>query len=107
LGRISISGEVFNDEYWWTTPSRVQIADVSIQNSNMLIPDIHDLIKKYSLKITDVHQIISLRGRFTENVRLLERFYVSGSLELVIPIEKEPYMQISLGTSPEDYFYLQ
>jgi len=106
LGRIRLSGEVVNDEYWWTTPSRVQIADVSIQNSNMLMLDVHDLLRNYYLNITDIHQIISLRGRFTENVRLLERFHVSGSLELVIPNEKDPYMQISLGTFPEDYFYL-
>ena len=107
LGRIGISGENVNDEYWWTTPSRVQITDVAIQNSNMLIPDAHDLLKKNYLKITDIHQIISLRGRYTENVRLLERFNVLGTLELVIPNEKDSYLQISLGTSPEDYFYLQ
>lgn len=107
LGRISISGEVVNDEYWWITPSRVQIADVAIKNANELIPDVNDLLKKKNLKITDIHQIISLRGRYTENVRLLERFHVFGFLELVIPDEKDPYMQISLGASPEDYFYLQ
>ncbi len=107
LGRISLSGEVVNDEFWWTTPSRVQIADVAIQNSNKLIPDAHNLLRNNNLKITDISQIISLRGRFTENIRLLERFNVSGSLELVIPNERDPYMQISLGTSPEDYFYLQ
>ena len=107
LGRIGLSGEVTNDEFWWTTPSRVQIADVAIQNSNMLIPDAHDLLRNNYLKITDIYQIFSLRGRFTENVRLLERFHVSGSLELVIPNEKEPYLQLSLGTTPEDYFYVQ
>lgn len=107
LGRIILSGEVVNDEYWWITPSRVQIADVTIQNSNKLIPDAHDLLRNNNLKIADIYQIISLRGRYTENVRLLERFKVSGSLELIIPNEKDPYMQISLGTSPEDYFYLQ
>jgi len=107
LGRIGLSGEVVNDEYWWTSPSRVQIADISIQNSNMLIPDVHDLLRNYYLNITDINQIISLRGRFTENIRLLERFHVLGSLELVIPNEKDPYLQISLGTSPEDYYYLQ
>jgi len=107
LGRIGISGEVVNDEYWWTTPSCVIIADVTIENAKDLIPDSLDLLNQYSLKITDIYQIISLRGRYTENVRLLERFHVSGSLELVIPNEKDPYMQISLGTSPEDYFYLQ
>ena len=107
LGRIVISGEVVNDEYWWTTPSRVQIANVAIQKSKMLIPDVHDLLRIKNLKITDIYQIISLRGRFTENARLLERFHVSGSLELVIPNGKDPYMQISLGTSPKDYFFLQ
>ncbi|MHA1646388.1 MAG: hypothetical protein ACTSVL_02345 [Promethearchaeota archaeon] len=107
LGRISISGEVVNDEYWWTTPTRVQIADITIKNAVELIPNVNDLLKKNSLKITDIHQIISLRGRYTENVRLLERFHVFGSLELVIPKEKDSYMQISLGTSPKDYFYLQ
>ncbi len=107
FGRIGISGEIVNDEFWWTTPSRVQIADVTIQNSNKLIHDIHDLLKQYSLKITDIYQIISLRGRFTENVRLLERFHVFGSLELVIQNKKEPFLQLSLGTSSKDYFYLQ
>ena len=58
------------------------------------------------LKITDVYQIVSLRGRFTENVRLLERFQAYGSLELVIPNKNESFLQISLGASSEDYFYL-
>jgi len=107
LGRIGLSGEVINDEFWWTTPSRVQIADVTILNSKMLMHDAHDLLRFHNLKITDIYQIISLRGRFTENVRLLERFHIWGPLELVIPNGKDPYMQISLGTSPEDYFYLQ
>jgi len=107
LGRIGISGEIVNDEFWWTTPSRVHIADVSIENLNNLILESRDLLENYHLKITDIYQIISLRGRFTENVRLLERFHVFGSLELVIPNKKGLFLQISLGTSPEDYFYFQ
>ncbi|MHA1720661.1 MAG: hypothetical protein ACTSWX_12205 [Promethearchaeota archaeon] len=106
LGRVNLSGEVINDEFWWTTPSRVQITDITLKNSKTLIHETDDLLRKNNLKITDVYQIVSLRGRFTENVRLLERFQAYGSLELVIPNKNESFLQISLGASSEDYFYL-
>ncbi|MHA1519413.1 MAG: hypothetical protein ACTSRK_04450 [Promethearchaeota archaeon] len=109
LGRISLSAQVIEDYHWWTTPSKIMIANINILDTSSLIPSASGILSENKLKLTDIGCTFTLRGRFTENARLLERVHIFGTLELVTlekskgkPDEPLIYLQIVLGNHPKD-----
>ncbi|MHA1674692.1 MAG: hypothetical protein ACTSYI_13820, partial [Promethearchaeota archaeon] len=115
LGRISLSAQVVEDYHWWTTPSRIKIANVSLIDTSSLVASSSRILSQNNLELTDISCTFTLRGRFTENARLLERVHIYGTLELVTlemgndEIEDhndrdEPpmYLQVVLGNHPHD-----
>ncbi len=115
LGRISLSAQIIEDYNWWTTPSRTKIANVSLIDTSSLIPSTSNILSQNGLKLTDISCTFTLRGRFTENVRLLERVHIFGTLELVtidncnedldyLNDHDDPsmYLQVVAGNHPHD-----
>ncbi|WP_371803502.1 nucleotidyltransferase domain-containing protein [Candidatus Lokiarchaeum ossiferum] len=107
LGRISLQGQVAGDQNWWTTPSELEITNVKILSKTDLKEDYLQMLKENNLELSDISSTFTLRGRFTENVRLLEYFQARGSLEVVHIRNQQAYLQLSLGSHPEDYLILQ
>jgi predicted nucleotidyltransferase len=106
LGRIKISGQVHGDQHWWLTPAWVEIGHLSIDNTHELVPNVKEILSSHHLDLSQISQTFTLRGRFIENVRLLEMFTIYGTLELVIPHNQSSYLQIVVGTNPTDYLKL-
>ena len=106
LGRIHFLAEIRNDQYWWTTPARVYPINIDIKKFQPS-PEAEQLLHQYDLKPNMISHTFSLRGRFTENVRLLEQISCLGQLELVIPSQKPPFLQVSLGGNPKDFLVFQ
>jgi predicted nucleotidyltransferase len=102
LGRVIINSEVRGDEFWWTTPARLELANTQILSQN-LDPGAEILLDQYHLKPNQVTRTFTLRGRMIENARLLELITAHGTLELVIPDNATPYLQLALGANPTDY----
>ncbi|MHA1775305.1 MAG: hypothetical protein DRO88_05070 [Promethearchaeia archaeon] len=104
LGRIVIYAQVIGDEFWWITPSRVKLGHVQVVSPPTLTTKSQELLAHYGLNISEIQQTFTLRGRFTENVRLLEWVEIHGMLELVEVFSEKPhtYLQISLGNNPKD-----
>jgi hypothetical protein len=107
LGRLKVKGEIRGDEFWWTTPARVLPINIHDYDMSGLIPDAQKLFNQYGIRISDIVQTYSLRGRFIENVRLLEHFKANGTLEVVIENDRRPYLQLVFGTHPDDFFIVQ
>ncbi len=102
LGRITVTGQVRDDKNWWTTPARVGIANSSVVKKD-LKKNYKKILQSHNLKLEQIYQTFTLRGRYTENVRLLEYFKTQGTLELVKPYQKQAYLQIGLGNNPGDF----
>jgi predicted nucleotidyltransferase len=103
LGRITLRAQVRDDSHWWTTPAQYGIGNVQVSETAGLTPDARPVLESHQLELADVEQITSLRGRFTEQVRLLELIEVEGALELVTaPGSHKPSLQVSLGAHPRD-----
>jgi predicted nucleotidyltransferase len=103
LGRIKINGEVRGDEHWWTTPAWVEIINLQIENISELQTNYKALLEQYNLELDRIWRTYTYRGRFIENIRLLEQFSAYGNLELVIPPHDTPFLQISFGSDARDY----
>jgi uncharacterized protein len=104
LGRITVNGQVHGDQYWWTTPARVKITDIYIKKFVPHSSLSKTILEDYNLKLTDIVQTFTLRGRFIENVRLLEFFEANGTLELIVSQKNRPYLQLNFALDPSDYF---
>lgn len=103
LGRIKIQGQVRGDEFWWITPARVEIGNLTVIDKSELKTNTPEICTKYDVNIAQIRNTFSMRGRFIENVRLLEYFEAYGNLELIIPSDGSLYLQISFGRDPRDY----
>lgn len=104
LGRITCSAQVIGDYHWWTTPASVSLDHVRIDSILPSHANIQELLLPFGVKIQDISRTYTLRGRFTENVRLLEFVSIEGTLELVEPLlpSAGSYLQIVVGNHPQD-----
>ena len=107
LGKIKISGEVRGDQHWWMTPAWVEIGNIQIEDKSELCPNYSELLTQYDLHLPSIWRTFTLRGRFIENIRLLEHFTGYGTLELIVPEKEPPYLQIAFGATATDYLKLK
>jgi len=66
-----------------------------------------ELLTRYDLQLQNIWRTFTLRGRFIENIRLLEPFTGYGTLELIVPERDHPFLQISFGNYARDYLKLK
>lgn len=107
MGRITLRGQVAGDQNWWTTPSELEVTNVKIISKKKLKVNYKDILEKIHLDLSEITSTFSLRGRYTENVKLLELFQARGTLELVQIQNQPPFLQLSLGSHMEDYLISQ
>ncbi len=103
LGRIHIAAEIRGDQNWWITPAAVELANIQILDKSALNQIYREYLEKYNLNLREIGQTFTLRGRYTENVRLLEQIEAKGTLELVVIKSASAYLQLSLGPNLQDY----
>lgn len=106
LGKIKISAEVCGDEHWWNTPAWIEMANITVEEKSDIGIRSKLLLGKYNLDVNRIWRTYTLRGRFIENIRLLERFEAYGTLELVVRPNQQPFLQIMIGTNLTDYLKL-
>jgi predicted nucleotidyltransferase len=53
--------------------------------------------------VTDLREIVSFRGRFTDQARVAERIVARGILERVIPQDQPTYHRLVVGGQAGDY----
>ena len=88
LGRATIRARVTNDRDAIFTPCRYAIADVAFLDGP---------------HVTDLQEVASFRGRFSEQVRAGEWAIAQGSLERVVPASGSTYHRLIVGGTAGDY----
>ncbi|WP_457559361.1 hypothetical protein [Candidatus Harpocratesius sp.] len=107
FGKIEVEAQVIGDEYWWITPCKVELGNIQIIQYPVLNHEKQKILDNFGINIEQIRQIFTLRGRFTENVRLLEKVRIRGTLELIICSFPRNYafLQIFIGNHPKDLLH--
>lgn len=105
MGRVRLKATIRDDYNWWTTPSVVEFGN--IENVEVLEKSARfdEIMKEYCLDLNEITGSYTLRGRYTENVKLLETVIIEGKLEMVFEPSKNPKLRIYLGSYSEDKLY--
>jgi predicted nucleotidyltransferase len=88
LGITTIQALVTDDQDGMFTPCRYTISEVTFP---------HDP------PVADLREIVSFRGRFTDQARAGERIVARGSLERVFPQDQPAYHRLIVGGQAGDY----
>ncbi|MCF2141272.1 MAG: hypothetical protein K9W44_14535 [Candidatus Lokiarchaeota archaeon] len=104
FGIIEVQAQVIGDEYWWITPCKVELGNVRIIHPPNINSKKQQILDNFGIKLENIQQVFTLRGRFTENVRLLEKVRIRGNLELVIGSfpSTHVFLQIVVGNNAKD-----
>lgn len=120
LGRIRVKAEIRDDYSWWVTPSEIFFGNVESAEMLEKSEKFDQLHEKFNFDIRQVIGSYTLRGRYTENAKLLETAIVEGKLELIHtekpsnnedsngdtkPSATKFYLRIYLGSHPEDKLF--
>lgn len=105
LGRVRIKTSIRDDYSWWITPSEILFGNIEKIEILEKTSHFNQILEQYNLDLKEIKGSFTLRGRYTENAKLLETAIVEGKLECVVTPSKSPFLRIYLGTHPEDKLY--
>lgn len=106
LGSVKITGDVRDNLYWWTTPAKLDVGNITILESD-LVSNNHSLLEKQNLKLDQIKQLYILDERYIENIRLLEQFEARGTIQLIQQKDQAPYLQLYIEPGANDYLKLR
>ncbi len=105
LARTRIKAMIREDYSWWITPSEIQFGNIEKIEILEKTDQFDRIIEQYHLDLREIKGSYTLRGRYTENAKLLETAIIEGKLECVVHEAKSPFLRIYLGSHPEDKLY--
>ncbi|NHJ32319.1 MAG: hypothetical protein FK732_05620 [Asgard group archaeon] len=90
LGECEIEATIKNDEYSIFTPSIYHLTDVLLKNVEIK-------------ESTTPDRIFSVRGRYCDLAKIGDRISAKGKLERVKIANQKEYIQLTLGTSKDEF----
>ena len=103
LGSATISGQVHGNMGWWTSPSIVEVGNITIKAFNLWNRNKKNLLDSTKIDAREICEVESLDDRFIENIRLLEHFEARGTVEHVKIASSQSRLRLFIGRYSSDY----